>query len=223
MTTQVANFRGRSMRHLGPLSIFCGCALLVGCEASYEPKHLLKGADAWACVSEGDLADRCEGKSVELDGMVQKYEDGGWELLKEGKSDRFRAIGGAKYLEEGASVRIRGLVVDGGFWSHPTTISIHDSEVLAAAPKREREVTAEEMIALNREMGRRALEEADAAIRANNADLKNALAARAIDHHVRNSGDTLIDVYRMPDGRIIGCETVVHPSSAPITTCDGEP
>lgn len=201
----------------------CACVLLVGCEAKYQPKKLLKGADAWACVDEGKNPDKCEGRSVELEGYVTDYTLGEYEIQRDlkGQSLAFHTAEHSASLIEGAKVRIRGLIVDSVFFSTHTTVAVHDSEELIPAPPRE--PTAEEMIARNREMGRKALEEADAAIRANNVDIKRALAAKAVAHHVQNSGDVLIDVYQMRDGRIVGCKTVVYPSSAPITTCDGEP
>jgi hypothetical protein len=196
---------------------------LMACKAKYDEAELLKQADAWACVDEGKNPDKCEGRSVELEGYVMDYTLGEYEIRKDlkGESLAFRTAERSASLTEGAKVRIRGLIVDSGIFSTHTTVEVHDSEELAPAPPRE--PTAEELIARNREMGRKALEEADAAIRANNADMKKTLAAKAVGHHVRNSGDTLIDVYQMRDGRIIGCKTVVYPSSAPITTCDGQP
>jgi hypothetical protein len=211
------------MRGVGLALGLSACVLLVGCEAKYQPKKLLKEADAWACVDEGKNPDKCEGRSVELEGYVTDYTLGEYEIQQDLKanSPAFRTAEHSASLTEGAKVRIRGLIVDSGFIGTHTTVEVHDSEELIPAPRRE--PTAEEIIARNREMGRKALEEADVAIRANNADMKRSLAAKAVAHHVRNSGDTLIDVYQMRDGRIIGCKTVVYPSSAPITSCDGEP
>lgn len=206
------------------MGCFLALGVLSGCEAQYDSAALLKGADAWACVDKGSDPDKCEGLSVELDGYVESsYGSRQYRILRsrEKESQVFLTSEGTDYLDEGAKVRLRGLIVDSGLLGTFTTVKVHSEQELEPAPPPR--PTPEEEIARNREMGRRALEEADAAIRANNADTKRALAKKAVAHHAINSGNTLIDVYRMPDGRLIGCQTVVYPSGAPITTCDGEP
>ena len=200
-----------------------GVALvLMGCKAEYGQTKPLAGEDAWDCIHHGDQAEVCIDKSLDLIGYVGEYDDGEWEIHEERDGDKlFIAQGGVLAFEEGTKVLVRGLVTEGSFFADDTTIKVHDSKVLAPAPKPE--PTAEEIIAKNREMGRRALEEADEAIRKNNEDLRVALAAKAVTHHVSNSHGLRVDVYGMPDGRQIGCKTVVSDVGPPITTCDGEP
>lgn len=195
---------------------------LIGCKAEYSQTNRLTGDEAWACIHHGEQAESCIDKSLDLIGYVGDYDDGEWEIHKEPDGDKvFIALGGVLAFQEGTKVLVRGLVTEGSFFASDTTIKVRDSKVLAPAPKPE--PTAEEIIARNREMGRRALEEADEVIRKNNQDLRTALAAKAVTHHVSNSHGLRVDVYGMPDGRHIGCKTVVSDVGPPITTCDGEP
>lgn len=202
---------------------------LAGCEARYDAAKQLSHTASWQCVyMDGREADKkCAGKSVELTGFVRDYDDGKYKIgaFRTNERGEFALLGRYGEYEIDSQILIRGVVVDGGFGAHLTTIKAHEVDVVASAPKEQRQshVSPEAEIARYREMGERALEEADAAIRQNNESMRSELAAKAITHHTNSSSDVRVDVYGMPDGRHIACKTVVYASGAPITTCDGEP
>lgn len=80
---------------------------------------------------------------------------------------------------------------------------------------------AEQQLQAAREEGARALAEADAAIRNDIEARRQRLTAAARSVRKVNSGGVLTEVYDMPDGRIISCNTIVYPTG-PIMNCDGD-
>lgn len=224
------------------LLVLLGCLAVVACsKPQFEETNALRGAEALACVAIAQpYRQQCDGRSVVLTGFTIDNAPGGYRLSGEnpangedpGDADDFIAVYDGTFRPLEGKVRVKGVVRSRGFFTPKTFVAITEAvpedltkreAALLSQRQSEGYKTPEQRIAEARKEGIKALEEADAAIRANNADMKRALASKAVAHHVRNSGDTLIDVYQMRDGRIIGCKTVVYPSSAPITTCDGEP
>lgn len=201
--------------------------LLASCsETDFEPAHLASSIDTRRCITSGSkyANEHCVGKSVDVVGMAGP--DGEVALLPHPSSGESTFI-----VEDGGymvgKVRVRGVVQDAGAFSLKTVIKVHSIEaepMTAAETAAENAPSAEEQIAENRRLGAVALDEADAAIRANNVDMKERLAAVAVSHHVSDQGgSSRVDVYGMADGRHIACTTKIDPSGPPITTCDGEP
>ena len=81
---------------------------------------------------------------------------------------------------------------------------------------------AYETVQRAREEGAKALDETDAAIAASNERLRSELAEKSTHHQMYSRGPVRVDVYTMPDGRMITCDTVVY-DSGPILNCDGSP
>lgn len=226
------------MRNAGLLVL---CLVVTGCgETPFEERNALQERDALACVAVNQrYQPNCIGQSVVITGTVITDVPMGYLLSVEdpvgGKDptdqEKFVAVYGENRVPLAGRVRIKGVIERSGFYDARAVVSIkHVAPITPAKPTPDRLTaqsddrrTPEQRIADAREEGRRTLDEADAAIRANNDDLKNGLAAVAVAHHVRLSGDLRIDTYGMADGRWITCETVVYPTGAPITTCDGEP
>lgn len=71
--------------------------------------------------------------------------------------------------------------------------------------------------------GRKALDEADDAIRAGNAQTAKRLQAASVHHTMSNRNGVRIDTYALKDGRYVICSTTVRGSSPPLMDCDGEP
>lgn len=211
------------------------CIAVAGCEARFHPTEVVSGSEAWNCIR----ADNCRNKSVELTGVVKGYSEGQILLAPSSSDEQGFKVSHADFsAREGAEVRIRGVVVDGAFFEDDLIVRAYETLVLAPPPRREppvvevskkpprkrvREESAEEMIARNREMGRQALDEWDAAIRQNNDEMRANLAAAAVTHRMTTSHGLRVDVYGMPDGRYIACKTTIVGSAPPITSCDGEP
>ena len=70
--------------------------------------------------------------------------------------------------------------------------------------------------------GARALLEVDVEIAKSNERVRKEFETKARSHEMHSRGPVRIDVYTMPDGRVVTCETVVY-ETGPLLNCDGEP
>ena len=210
---------------------------------AFEETQAMARSAATDCVSRGTAyaIKNCVGESVVVTGFITGNEENGYRVSVTnplnspdiGESDDFIATmkGSPDFIE--GKVQVKGVIADVGYYSVAPVVAVFsiESEALSPSETRARSerqgttnyISPERQIQMNREMGALALEEADAAIRENNEGMKDALAAKAVSHHVTNSADLRVDVYGMPDGRHIACKTVIYASGAPIVTCDGEP
>lgn len=211
-------------------------------EPEFDQAHALYGARALQCAGVTRNAEEsCIGRSVVLTGFTIDNAPYGYRMSVEnpmngndkGSEDDFEVSYGETFTRGlQGKVQVKGIIASRGtFTSKPyvliteATPATLTSQEFALKVEREKTpyLSPEQKIAEARKEGSKALEQWDAAIRQNNDEMQSTLAARAIAHQVRLSGDVRVDMYGMPDGRWIGCKTVIYPQGAPITTCDGEP
>jgi hypothetical protein len=220
-----------------------GCLMFVGCSSKpqFDEGASLKGQDALNCVAVTQpLRQQCQGRSVILAGFTIANAPMGYRLSVEnpdngqdpGDSDDFIAVYDEDIKQLEGKVRIKGTVQSTGFFAPRPVVLIADTAP-AKLTRREAELLAqrqrdgykspEDRIVEAREEGAKALEGWDAAIRKNNQDVQRELSAHAVSHNTRVSDHLRVDVYGMPDGRLVACKTEIYPQGAPITTCDGAP
>jgi hypothetical protein len=205
---------------------------LTGCDATpkFDQAKVVADPVARNCIN--SPSDGCLNQSVIVSGFVFERDDGKYRVnfknpLSGSTNDRDFFVVLAEGLDHGkmtGKVRISGVITEAGFSPEIRAYAVEPAALAASeASARERRLSEPVSLASRQQEGAKALDEADAAIRANNTAMRRALEAKAVSHHTSGSGDLRVDVYGMPDGRHIACKTVVYDTGAPIMTCDGEP